>query len=101
MTAENSKPRVSAEITENDQLGPIVAVAKFMKVGRTWLFSAKKCALRRHSEENPSFMRGGKTSKQLVLRWLDKNQDFKPTDWYVPKPRPSQSRQQQPRGQTP
>lgn len=68
--------RVARTITAEDELGPIVAVATYMKVGRTWLFALKKCATRIHEKDNPTPFRGGKTCKKWIMEWLERNPEF-------------------------
>jgi hypothetical protein len=74
--------RVPTLVTADDQLGPIVAVAAYMKVGRTWMFALKKCATRRHEKENLTPFRGGKTCKKWVMEWLERNPDFQAVKEY-------------------
>ena len=68
--------RVAITIEADDQLGPIVAIAAYMKVGRTWLFALKKCATRIHEKDNPTPFRGGKTCQKWIMEWLERNPQF-------------------------
>ncbi len=90
--------RIAIAVTAADQLGPIVAVASYMKVGRTWLFALKKCANRIHEATNPTPFRGGKTCKQWIMEWLARNPEFSAASEYPTPPRPSQRRRRKPSG---
>lgn len=68
--------RKTRQITSPDDLGPLIAVAAYMKVGRTWMSALKRCAKRIHEKDNPSPFRGGKTCKRWVMEWLDRNPEF-------------------------
>lgn len=72
------KPRTPAVITAGDQLGPLNAVATYLKVSRSYLSALKKCAKRRveANPENKSPFVGNKVSAKWVLDWLDRNRDF-------------------------
>lgn len=85
-----SPTRERKVIQADDELGPVICVAEFMRQPRTFLFAAKRHAARIHSPENPSFMRGSKTSKKLVLAWLDRNPTFRQRDVYPAKPKSGQ-----------
>lgn len=76
--------------TEHD-FGPLIALAAYLKVGRTWLSALKKCAARRASEApasegrlppNPSPFVGNKATAARIRGWLDRNPDFQPSKEY-------------------
>lgn len=76
--------RAPIVIESAEQLGPLNAVAAYMKVSRTYLSALKKCAGLRAAADplNKSPFAGNKVSANWVLAWLDRNRDFKSSRVY-------------------
>lgn len=66
-------------ISRKDQLGPAVAVARFMGLSYSYLSAVKKAAALRDNDENPTPFTGNKTSAARVHEWLERNRDFIPS----------------------
>lgn len=81
-------PRSPKVITAANELGPLIAVATFMKVSRSYLSSLKKCAKLRAAAnpENKSPFAGNMVTAEWVLAWLDRNRDFKSSQAYKKSP---------------
>lgn len=79
-------------IRSSEQLGTLCGVALYMGVGRTWLSALKRCAMRRHAADNPTPFRGGKTCARWVMKWLERNPDFKASEEYARGPVPPRPR---------
>lgn len=78
------KGRKPTVIKSDDQLGPLSAVAAYMKVGRTWLSGWKLRAEELAAEGVPSPFAGGKTCAAWVREFIrhPKNANFVPTTVY-------------------
>lgn len=79
LASPTRRGRVTVEVTSDDQLAPLAAVARYMKLGRTLMSEAKACALRRQAADpaNVAPFVGNLTSKALFMDWFLRNRDFK------------------------
>lgn len=83
------------KIKTDTDLGNLSELAVYMRASRTWLHSLKKCAIKRHTPENPACFSGNKSCKQWVMAWMERNRDFKTTLVYPRRP-PRQLKSDQP-----